>query len=61
MENSLINKSSFLEFLAAMTVMNCERTWKFFKSAQLTSVLIIAITDTDCPRLPVNEAIMVSD
>ncbi|XP_075148376.1 ionotropic receptor 93a [Haematobia irritans] len=46
------------EFLAAMTVMNCENTLKFFKATRSSTILLIAITDTDCPRLPLNEALM---
>ncbi|XP_037810946.1 ionotropic receptor 93a [Lucilia sericata] len=47
------------EFLAAMTVMDCETTWKFFETTRSSSVLLISITDSDCPRLPLNEAIMI--
>lgn len=39
--------------------MDCENTWKFFESTRLTNVFLIAITDSDCPRLPIAEAIMV--
>uniref|UniRef100_A0A905RZW6 Lig_chan-Glu_bd domain-containing protein n=1 Tax=Stomoxys calcitrans TaxID=35570 RepID=A0A905RZW6_STOCA len=47
------------EFLAAMTVMSCENTLKFFKATRSNSIFLIAITDTDCPRLPLNEALMI--
>ncbi|XP_017844834.1 ionotropic receptor 93a [Drosophila busckii] len=47
------------DFLAAITVTDCESTWNFYKSTQETSVLLIAITDADCPRLPLNRALMI--
>ncbi|XP_068154999.1 ionotropic receptor 93a [Drosophila tropicalis] len=47
------------DFLAAITVTDCENTWNFYKNTQETSVLLIAITDSDCPRLPLNRAIMI--
>ncbi|KAM7360872.1 ionotropic receptor 93a isoform 2-T2 [Cochliomyia hominivorax] len=47
------------EFLVAMTVMDCESTWKFFETSRITNVLLIALTDSDCPRLPFSEAIMI--
>ncbi|EDV91122.1 GH17277 [Drosophila grimshawi] len=48
------------DFLAAITVADCESTWNFYKTTQQTSILLIAITDSDCPRLPLNRALMVS-
>ncbi|XP_037955299.1 ionotropic receptor 93a-like [Teleopsis dalmanni] len=47
------------DFLAAMTVTDCENTWKFYEATHLSSILLIAITDSDCPRLPLNRAIMI--
>ncbi|XP_073816312.1 ionotropic receptor 93a [Musca autumnalis] len=47
------------EFLAAITVMNCEKTLNFFKSIRSNSILLIAITDADCPRLPPDQALMI--
>ncbi|EDW96190.2 uncharacterized protein Dyak_GE25033 [Drosophila yakuba] len=47
------------DFLAAITVTDCENTWNFYKNTQETSILLIAITDSDCPRLPLNRALMV--
>ncbi|XP_003736546.3 ionotropic receptor 93a [Drosophila pseudoobscura] len=46
------------DFLAAITVTDCANTWNFYRSTQETSVLLIAITDSDCPRLPLNKALM---
>lgn len=56
----VIIHESPVDFLAAITVADCERTWNFYKTTQKTSVLLIAITDSDCPRLPLNRALMVS-
>ncbi|KAH8382894.1 hypothetical protein KR009_005738 [Drosophila setifemur] len=47
------------DFLAAITVTDCENTWNFYRATQETSVLLIAITDSDCPRLPLNRALMI--
>ncbi|KAH8343645.1 hypothetical protein KR059_002422, partial [Drosophila kikkawai] len=47
------------DFLAAITVTDCENTWNFYKNSMETSVLLIAITDSDCPRLPLNRALMI--
>uniref|UniRef100_W8BGJ6 Glutamate receptor ionotropic, delta-1 n=2 Tax=Ceratitis capitata TaxID=7213 RepID=W8BGJ6_CERCA len=47
------------DFLAAMTVTDCKSTWQFYESTQQTSILLIAITDANCPRLPLNRAIMI--
>ncbi|XP_036673831.3 ionotropic receptor 93a isoform X2 [Drosophila suzukii] len=47
------------DFLAAITVTDCENTWKFYKNTQENSILLIAITDSDCPRLPLNRALMI--
>ncbi|XP_037717330.1 ionotropic receptor 93a [Drosophila subpulchrella] len=47
------------DFLAAITVTDCENTWKFYKNTQENSILLIAITDSDCPRLPINRALMI--
>ncbi|XP_041673704.1 ionotropic receptor 93a [Drosophila eugracilis] len=47
------------DFLAAITVTDCENTWNFYKNTQENSILLIAITDSDCPRLPLNRALMI--
>ncbi|XP_023172805.2 ionotropic receptor 93a [Drosophila hydei] len=47
------------DFLAAITVSDCESTWNFYKTTQRASILLIAITDSDCPRLPLNRALMI--
>ncbi|XP_014095980.3 ionotropic receptor 93a isoform X1 [Bactrocera oleae] len=47
------------DFLAAMTVTDCKSTWQLFDSTQQNYILLIAITDANCPRLPLNRAIMI--
>ncbi|XP_017477570.1 PREDICTED: uncharacterized protein LOC108367467 [Rhagoletis zephyria] len=47
------------DFIAAMTVMDCKSTWRFYEYTQQTAILLIAITDANCPRLPLNRAIMI--
>ncbi|XP_054747886.1 ionotropic receptor 93a isoform X1 [Anastrepha obliqua] len=47
------------DFLAAITVTDCKSTWRFYESTQQASILLIAITDANCPRLPLNRAIMI--
>lgn len=42
-----------------MSVANCKDTWQIFEDSRPESVLLIALTDPDCPRLPPNEAIMI--
>jgi len=54
-----IKCNKIIDFLAAITVTDCENTWNFYKNTQETSILLIAITDSDCPRLPLNRALMV--
>lgn len=42
-----------------MSVANCKDTWQIFHEVQQETLLLIALTETNCPRLPSNEAIMV--
>lgn len=48
------------DFTAVFSVTNCENTWDIFRDARSEHLLLIALTDPDCPRLPIDEAIMVS-
>ncbi|XP_055903819.1 ionotropic receptor 93a [Eupeodes corollae] len=47
------------DFIAAITVMDCDRTWSFFEATQINSILLFAITDSDCARLPSDKALMI--
>lgn len=48
------------DYMAVLSVTNCMETWKVFDKAREENLVHIALTDADCPRLPVNEAIMVT-
>ena len=47
------------DFSAVLSITNCENTWEIYRDAKGENLLMIAITDPDCPRLPYEEAIMV--
>lgn len=48
------------DFTAVFSITNCENTWEIYKESRTENLLMISITDPDCPRLPYGEAIMVS-
>ena len=48
------------DYLAVFSVTNCKETWEVFDKAREESMLHMAMTEADCPRLPAREAIMVS-
>ncbi|EEB18389.1 glutamate receptor delta-1 subunit precursor, putative [Pediculus humanus corporis] len=45
--------------IAVLSIASCENTWKIFRNAEDDSILHLAITEADCPRLPFEEAITV--
>lgn len=47
------------DFTAVLSVANCKDTWKVFMEARKENLLLMALTDTDCPRLPPKEALMI--
>lgn len=47
------------DFSAVFSVTNCENTWEIYKDSRAEHLLLIAVTDPDCPRLPFDEAVMV--
>ncbi|KAJ0183472.1 hypothetical protein K1T71_001448 [Dendrolimus kikuchii] len=47
-------------FLAVFSVASCEDTWSLFDRTQEEELLLFALTEVDCPRLPVNSAITVT-
>lgn len=49
------------DFTAVFSITNCENTWEIFKDSRAENLLMLALTDPDCPRLPYSEAIMVRD
>lgn len=48
------------DFSAVLSITNCENTWEIYHDSKGENLLIMAITDPDCPRLPYDEALMVS-
>lgn len=48
----------FEDFLAAIIVANCKDTWDMYEQTSKNAILLIALTDINCPRLP-SEALMV--
>lgn len=49
-----------LDFTAVFSITNCKNSWETFYSARNEKLLLIALTDSDCPRFPRNEGLMVS-
>lgn len=48
------------DFSAVLSITSCENTWEIYRDSKGENLLIMAITDPDCPRLPYEEALMVS-
>lgn len=48
------------DFTAVLSITNCDNTWEIFRDSMAENLLLIALTDPDCPRLPFDKAIMVS-
>lgn len=48
------------EFTAVLSVANCKNSWATFYEARKETLLLLALTDADCPRFPHHEALMVS-
>lgn len=48
------------DFSAVLSITNCENTWEIYRAARGENLLMMAITDPDCPRLPYEEALMVN-
>lgn len=44
---------------AVLSIASCTNTWNLFKNAEDESILHLAITEADCPRLPFDEAITI--
>ncbi|XP_018576793.1 ionotropic receptor 93a isoform X2 [Anoplophora glabripennis] len=44
---------------AVLSIASCSDTWKLFRSAEDEKLLHMAISETDCPRLPSNKAITI--
>ncbi|XP_050089824.1 ionotropic receptor 93a-like [Anopheles aquasalis] len=47
------------DFTAVISVSNCDNTWAIYQAAAQERLVMLSITDSDCPRLPSNNAIMI--
>lgn len=47
------------DFTAVFSVTNCKETWKVFKRCREETLVLMALSDPDCPRLPPHQAIMI--
>ncbi|XP_055623871.1 ionotropic receptor 93a [Toxorhynchites rutilus septentrionalis] len=47
------------DFTAVLSIASCENTWDVYRNAARENLVIMSLTDTDCPRLPVDNAIMI--
>lgn len=50
----------FTDFTIVMSISNCKDTWQIFHEVQQETLLLIALTEANCPRLPSAEAVMVT-
>jgi ionotropic glutamate receptor len=48
------------DFTAVLSITSCENTWEIYRDCRGENLLMMAITDPDCPRLPYDEGMMVS-
>lgn len=47
------------DLTAIFSITSCTNTWEIFAHVQRERLLLIAITDPGCPRLPLHEALTV--
>uniref|UniRef100_A0A182SHM6 Ionotropic glutamate receptor L-glutamate and glycine-binding domain-containing protein n=1 Tax=Anopheles maculatus TaxID=74869 RepID=A0A182SHM6_9DIPT len=47
------------DFSAVLSVSNCKNTWDIYQEAVRERLVMLSITDPDCPRLPSSNAIMI--
>lgn len=48
------------DFTAVFTITGCSEMWEVYDEIQDEKLLMIALTEANCPRLPIGRAIMVS-
>lgn len=48
------------DFTAVFSITKCDETWEIYKEAQNERLIMIALTEPNCPRLPRDKAFMVS-
>lgn len=49
-----------LGYLAVFSIASCEDTWSLFSKTEEEELLLFALTEVDCPRLPTHLAITVT-
>nr|ARN17849.1 ionotropic receptor 3 [Cephus cinctus] len=47
------------DYTVLLSIVTCDETWRLFKIAQKEHLVHLAITDSDCPRLPENGGISI--
>ncbi|KFB38903.1 AGAP000256-PA-like protein [Anopheles sinensis] len=47
------------DFSAVISVTGCKNTWDIYQEAVRERLVMLSITDPDCPRLPIGNAIMI--
>nr|AFC91753.2 putative ionotropic receptor IR93a [Cydia pomonella] len=47
-------------FIAVFSIASCEDTWSLFSRAEEEELLLFALTEVDCPRLPPDSAITIT-
>ncbi|CAH2084495.1 unnamed protein product [Euphydryas editha] len=47
-------------YLAVFSIASCKETWSLFTRTEEEELLLFALTEVDCPRLPTNSAITVT-
>lgn len=47
-------------YLAVFSVASCEDTWSLFQKTEEEQLLLFALTEVDCPRLPTDSAVTVT-
>nr|AXF48842.1 ionotropic receptor IR11 [Lobesia botrana] len=57
---SLITANASIGFLAVFSIASCEDTWSLFARTEEEELLLFALTEVDCPRLPPDAAITVT-
>lgn len=55
----LIVPSGDPDITAIFSIASCASTWETFEHVRKERLLLMAITDPDCPRLPLHEALTV--
>lgn len=47
------------DFTAVFSITRCSETWEVFEEANQEKLVMIALTEPNCPRLPLDKALMV--